>query len=61
MSYDCTANFFRCSVNTANETSSVMMTSLDIGLFELYVDDGFSLANRNRACVQTKIRSHEAC
>ena len=37
-------------MNTASETSSVMMTSLDMGLLELYVDEGFSFANRNRAC-----------
>ena len=39
-------------MNTASETSSVMMTSLDMGLLELYVDEGFSFANRNRACTR---------
>lgn len=37
-------------MNTARDTSSVMMTSEDISLVELYVDDGFNLASRNRAC-----------
>ncbi len=41
-------------MNTASETSSVMMTSLDMGLLELYVDEGFSFANRNRACAGDK-------
>ena len=31
-----------------------MMTSLDMGLLELYVDEGFSFANRNRACAGDK-------
>jgi hypothetical protein len=35
------------------------MTSLDMGLLELYVDDGFSLANRNRACVRTANLGHD--
>lgn len=48
---DCTASLCRCSKNTCRLTSSVKITSdpAATSWAELYVADGFNLANRNLA------------
>ena len=49
MHYDCTASRFRCSVKVARLTSSVLMTSADMGAEEVCVEEGLSLTRRKRA------------
>ena len=50
VSYDCTASFFKCSQKTVRLTSSVSSTSEETACCELYVAEGFNLANRKRPC-----------
>lgn len=45
------ASFARWSWKTESDTSSVMMTSPDMGVDCWYVLEGFSLASRKRACM----------
>lgn len=61
--HDCTARRLRCSVKVARLTSSVLMTSADMGAADACVDEGLSLTSRKRACVchpQQGQRTHSA-